>query len=199
MSTHAPRVHQGTATRQLLAHAVAASLPPISLPALPIEPNPPSRNFAASPLRGSLPERPLPNEPNRAHQNATQRTIPPAAKLDDDPNPPSHPHLTPLQSQALHLLLRGLSIPQAAAQLNVHRATLYRWRQNDDHFRAELARQQQFLWSHAADRLRALVDPAIDVLAAALSEPSSAQRAAATILRLTAPKRLDPQPAPEPA
>jgi hypothetical protein len=85
-------------------------------------------------------------------------------------------------------LLRGLSIPKIADELGVHRATIYRWR-CDGPFRDELTRRQQELRRLAADRLTALIDPAIDVLAAELNEPDTAHRAATALLRLAMPKR----------
>ena len=50
-------------------------------------------------------------------------------------------HLTHLQHRAALLLAQGLSYPHVAVQLNVGRATLYRWR-NDPHFHLTLRQQQ---------------------------------------------------------
>ena len=63
--------------------------------------------------------------------------------------------------------------------------TLYTWRQDED-FRAELERRRHEVWDGAAERLRALVHPALDVLEEEVHDvyDRSRMRAAGMILRL---------------
>jgi hypothetical protein len=89
------------------------------------------------------------------------------------------------QAAAIEMLLLGKSCTSTAQALGIARITLYRWRR-DDLFRETLEERRRELWSDAADRLKSLVHPSLDVLERNLNDRyDRAQfRAAATILRL---------------
>ena len=127
-------------------------------------------------------------------QNATKCDTGAIAISLADGNAESSLALGQEQLAAIELLLRGVSVPQAAEELGVHRATIYRWRA-DAPFRDELNRRQQELRRLAAERLTALLDPAINVLVSELSEPKTAHRAATALLRLATSKGLSDAPA----
>src|SRR4051794_12958967 len=93
--------------------------------------------------------------------------------------------LTDRQQAAIELLLLGKPTGEIAKAVGVDRRSLYNWRQDGD-FRDELDRRRRELWRDAADRLAALVHPALDVLEKHLGDryDRARFRAAATILRL---------------
>jgi transposase-like protein len=68
------------------------------------------------------------------------------------------------QKAAIAMLLMGKRLSTIAKAVEVDPRTLYNWRHHNDAFREELERRRKELWSDAADRMRALVHPAIDVL-----------------------------------
>jgi transposase-like protein len=72
------------------------------------------------------------------------------------------------QKVAIVMLLMGKRLSAIAKKIEVDPKTLYRWRQQES-FRVELERRRAELWSDAADRMRAMVHPALDVLEAELS------------------------------
>ncbi len=72
--------------------------------------------------------------------------------------------LTPRQETAVELLLSGKSDAATADALGIHRTTIARWRAVHPAFQAELARRRAELYGAAAERLRALVPKALDVL-----------------------------------
>jgi hypothetical protein len=94
--------------------------------------------------------------------------------------------LSPKQNAAIELLLLGRNMRDIAEAIGIDRRTLFRWRQ-DELFREELDQRRCELWSVAADRLKALVHPSLDVLEKELSDrfDRTRHRAAATILRLS--------------
>src|SRR5687768_5410012 len=147
-----------------------------------------STNCAGTEM-GAIVEAPPPNQADAAaRQCATGRDSFQAGLHDDGLNPNAGLMLTPGQLYAIDLLSRGRSVAQVAEELGVHRGTVYRWQHDDAAFRGELLRRQRELLAHATDRLRALIDPAITVLAAELNEPKTAHRAATALLRLAACK-----------
>lgn len=93
--------------------------------------------------------------------------------------------LTERQRTAMGLLLLGTSLGAVARTLGIDPSTLYRWR-HDETFSAELDLRRRELWDGAAERLRALVHPAIDVLEEEVHDEydRSRIRAAGMILRL---------------
>ncbi|MGH7214854.1 MAG: helix-turn-helix domain-containing protein [Tepidisphaeraceae bacterium] len=106
-----------------------------------------------------------------------------------------HHELSPQQMAAVHLLARGMSDLEVARHLNVSRMSVFRWRTRKPDFRLELARQRQASSEQAADRLGALLDPAVSVLErqfadpAVVGNPSLALRLANTVVRLTLAQR----------
>jgi hypothetical protein len=93
--------------------------------------------------------------------------------------------LSAKQSAAIELLLLGKKMSGIAAAVGVDPRTLYRWRQ-DEAFRTELDRCRRELWSGAAERLRALVHPSLDVMEQHLRDRYDRNRfrAASSVLRL---------------
>lgn len=89
------------------------------------------------------------------------------------------------QRTAIEMLSIGRSLAAVATALSIDPRTLYRWRRERDFGRALDARRGE-LWSSAADRLRALLSPSLDVLEQQLAdsfEPAR-YRAANAILRI---------------
>ena len=96
----------------------------------------------------------------------------------------NHDNLSEKQRLAIELLLAGKGLAAVADGVKVTLRTLYTWRQ-DEMFRAELDRRRGELWDGAAERLRALVHPALDVLEEEVHDvyDRSRMRAVGMILR----------------
>src|SRR5687768_9141773 len=90
------------------------------------------------------------------------------------------------QLLALDLIVTGSTDTEVAAKMGVCRQTISRWRNSDADFIAELRRRRQIQFNRAADRLRALLDPAVDVIADQLNDryEHTRFRAASTLLHL---------------
>lgn len=107
--------------------------------------------------------------------------------------------VTPLsdrQLAAVSMFASGSSVKDVADALGVTRQTLWRWRTEDEHFRAELRRRQAQMWEEQAARLRGLLEPSIDVVTSFLTSRYDQHRfrAATTILRLSRLNRAVPLP-----
>ena len=91
------------------------------------------------------------------------------------------------QLVALRMMIAGKSDSEITQAVGVHRQTLWRWRQHDDDFRAELQRQRRIVCDEAADRFRALLAPALDVMEEQLHDEYdlSRVRAAIAVLRVS--------------
>ncbi len=72
--------------------------------------------------------------------------------------------LTVEQENAIDLLILGKSDQEVADAIDRHRSTVLKWRLYDPHFQAELNARRQALFSSSADRLRALIPVALDVI-----------------------------------
>jgi hypothetical protein len=72
--------------------------------------------------------------------------------------------LSVAQLRALELLLDGTSVGLVAKTCGVDRRTIYRWRNEDAAFRAELERGRREIWIDSIDRMRMLVSRSLDVL-----------------------------------
>lgn len=112
--------------------------------------------------------------------NATSSAASPAGCSDASPEPsepagekrkqyePRIAHrvkrLSPAQLAAMELLVFGHSDPSVANHLGVHRQTVFNWRHHHPAFRAELARRRAQVWEAAADKFRAGLENAVDVL-----------------------------------
>lgn len=83
------------------------------------------------------------------------------------------------------LLLQGKSDGDVAKAVGVTRSTVNIWKNHDAAFIAQLNARRQELWEAQSQRLRGLVDKAIDVLEKDLTAPDMMipQRAAVHILR----------------
>jgi Helix-turn-helix of insertion element transposase len=91
--------------------------------------------------------------------------------------------LDPRQLRAVDLLVEGKTDTQVAAEIEVDRSTVWRWRKRDPFFRAELARRRDELWNASGERLRALRLRAFDAIDDALDRGD--WRAAVALLKLT--------------
>ena len=100
--------------------------------------------------------------------------------------------LTTRQAKAIELLLLATPLRTVLQTLRIDRKTLYRWRHHNPAFARELSRRQSIAWQSAADRVRALLDPAVDVLADQLKDvyDPTRFRAAVTLLRLADIRRV---------
>ena len=110
-----------------------------------------------------------------ASQNFSQ--LPTSAENHDD--------LTDRQRNAIELLIAGKSDTAVGEAIGVSRRTVYAWRQSEP-FQEELERRRHETLDAAADRLRALVHPAIDVLEEEVRDPHdrARMRAVGVILRV---------------
>ena len=90
------------------------------------------------------------------------------------------------QHLAIELLIAGKTLTAVAPQVGVSRKTASQWRNQDREFIAELKRRRLAQYSGIGDKLRALLDPAVDVLAEQLSDryDHTRFRAATALLRL---------------
>lgn len=93
--------------------------------------------------------------------------------------------LSDKQRAAIELLILGQRMSCIAGAIGIDPSTLYRWRQ-DETFVAELDRCRRELWAGAAERLRALVHPSLDVMEQHLRDRYERNRfrAASSVLRL---------------
>jgi hypothetical protein len=90
--------------------------------------------------------------------------------------------LTPQQESAVDLLAIGRTVTETAEAINVARQTVSEWLNHNAAFEAGLNSRRQQLWQINADRLRALIPKALDVLDQEL-DGVNRLRAAAQILR----------------
>jgi hypothetical protein len=86
----------------------------------------------------------------------------------------------------MELLLAGAGDTAVARELGVSRRTVYQWRVVDVRFRAAMQRRRRALYESAADRLRANLSAALDVLERHVRDPyaPTALRAARAMLAL---------------
>jgi hypothetical protein len=89
--------------------------------------------------------------------------------------------LSQKQLRCADLLVQGLSDREAAKEVGCDRVTVWRWRQEPT-FRAELNVRREELWRVTADRVRALLPRALDVLDGALADGD--RRVALQLVRL---------------
>lgn len=90
------------------------------------------------------------------------------------------------QALAIEMLAAGKSLAQVIEALAIDRSTLWRWRK-DESFKEALQERMREVWLTASARLRAMLEPALDVMAEQLAAryDLSRVRAATTILRLS--------------
>lgn len=95
---------------------------------------------------------------------------------------PKHPsELSPVQLNAAELLATGLGVVKVAELLNLNRHTVTRWRTRNPFFIAAVNSTRKELWSEAQERLRGMVNKAIDVMEASLDDGDS--RCAVEVLK----------------
>ena len=99
--------------------------------------------------------------------------------------PDGEMHLSDKQWTAIELLIAGHNLCETATAVGVDRRTLYNWR-NDDAFQEALRERRQEIWSHSAERLKVLVNPALNILHRQMGDRNDRARfrAATAILRL---------------
>ena len=68
------------------------------------------------------------------------------------------------QEKAITFILGGFTDQQVAEQVGVVRQTVWRWRNQDPDFIAELNERRQELWAAQKERLRSMIEPALDAL-----------------------------------
>src|SRR3954469_25643130 len=83
--------------------------------------------------------------------------------------------LSDKQWMAIELLIAGHNLCEKAAAVGVDRRTLYNWR-NDDGFRKASRQRRQEIWSHSAERLKVLVNPALNILHRQMSDRNDRAR-----------------------
>jgi DNA-binding CsgD family transcriptional regulator len=117
-----------------------------------------------------------------SHPTSPQPLVP----QNSPPFPIAGDRLNEKQLAAVDLLAVGKPYGESARILGIDRKTLYNWR-NDDLFQEALQNRRAELWQSAADRIRALLHPSIDILEKHLTDTydRSRFRAATTILRLS--------------
>ncbi len=86
---------------------------------------------------------------------------------------------------AVELLVLGTGYAETAHKLSITPRTLYNWRQ-EELFQEALQERRRELWGQANDRVRALLNPSIDVMEQHLKDKydRSRFRAASTLLRI---------------
>lgn len=99
--------------------------------------------------------------------------------------------LTPLQLQALNLLLTGQTCTAIARRLSIGRRTLYNWRHHHSGFRAAFDAAATAILRRTATRAAALAPVALQTLEHQLRDPwqETSRRAAQTLLALSARAR----------
>jgi len=90
--------------------------------------------------------------------------------------------LTIEQLNAIDLLVTGKTDQAVADAVGVARPTVTKWRLDDPHFEAALNRRRKEVWGASADRIRALLPKAFDVLEKAIDEGS--YQAALALIKL---------------
>ncbi len=105
----------------------------------------------------------------------------PAVTVDHDSS--QNRPLSTQRRNAIDLLVTGMSITAAAKRLGLARETVSRWRCHDARFIAELNQRREATWANAQNRLRGLVNRAVDVLEARLAAGS--RTAAVDVLKAT--------------
>ena len=102
------------------------------------------------------------------------------------------PGLDERQLLAIELILAGKPDTQVAKSVGVNRRTVCRWRYEHEPFITELNRRRREWWGGVANRFRALLEPAVDVLGGQLTGdcPRLRFRAAATLLKLADVKAM---------
>jgi hypothetical protein len=91
------------------------------------------------------------------------------------------------QRNALELMLAGMNDRAIAQQVGVDRRTICRWRHENDAFKEALHERRRELWDGVVDKMRAMLEPSLEVLSEHLHDSldRNRYRAAVSILRLS--------------
>jgi hypothetical protein len=135
-------------------------------------------------MSASTPSNPASQTPLPAPHGATGRNIRFITPQEAARNALAANRLTPQQTQAIELLLRGLSGAQVAEEVGVDRGTIFRWRRSSL-FAEILGKLRMQAWEQSAQRMQSLIDPALDLLNETLKSDDRklALRAAGMVLR----------------
>lgn len=89
------------------------------------------------------------------------------------------------QEQAIELLVAGKTVTEVAEEVGVTRQTVSEWKNHDPVFVAEFNRRRSEMWEGGRERLRSLLDRAVEVLEKDLNgpDPKLRQLAAVHILK----------------
>jgi hypothetical protein len=100
--------------------------------------------------------------------------------------------LTHQQMQAINLLLLGVGAELVAKRVGCSRTTLWRWRTHHPAFVARINQRRVELWGAAGDRLRAMLDEAVNVFAEQLRDDweQTRFRAAKTLLTMAGAREM---------
>jgi hypothetical protein len=106
-------------------------------------------------------------------------------------------NITERHRAAIELLCTGAADGAVAESLQIHRATLYRWKCNP-HFAAALQSRRHELTRQSADRFRSVLNSALDTFQKQISDPyvPTAYRAARGLLALAHINKLLLEPPP---
>ncbi len=81
-------------------------------------------------------------------------------------------NLTPIQHRAIIALIEQPTVAEAAKVAAVHRATIYRWLQEDSDFRGAYQRARRDVFSAAVSRLQQISSEAVEVLREVMNDQS---------------------------
>jgi hypothetical protein len=79
------------------------------------------------------------------------------------------------KEHAIELRAHGFTVQQTADAVGVDQTTVNRWELQEPH-RRDLGSQREEMWADQQERLRSLVDRAIDVIGEGLDSPSERTR-----------------------
>ena len=85
------------------------------------------------------------------------------------------------QLNAIDALVSGIGVAKTAEMLSLNRHTITRWRQSNPFFIAKLNDARKERWAEAHERLRGMVDKALDVMEASIEAGDS--RVAVEVLK----------------
>lgn len=116
-----------------------------------------------------------------------------STKFNMDEEPPVPEGLTPQQEQGAALLASGMAIKEVAERLNVHRSTLWHWRQLET-FQAYLNALRKEASQDTVGRLIALQGDALETVSRIMEEgnDASALKAACYVLDQTSEMEIGP-------
>ncbi len=95
----------------------------------------------------------------------------------------SQSRLSLIQLNAIDLLLNGADDAAVAAQLDVHRTTVLRWRLHNPYFQAALHRRRAEVWRGALDAARLVLPAALETMRDQLRVAPQRGRLALEVLR----------------